>query len=121
MKLFFQLIVLCLVAVAVAAPPPPTYNNYNAEILRYENDNIGLGNYRYAFEQSDGTKQEQQGELRNAGLENEAIAVKGVYSWIAPNGYRYTVVYTADDEGYKSEIEEAPGGAPPALVASLLG
>ncbi|XP_069354590.1 endocuticle structural glycoprotein SgAbd-5-like [Maniola hyperantus] len=116
------LIVLCLVAIAVAAPPPPTYNNYNAEILRYENDNNGLGNYRYAFGQSDGTAQEQQGELRNAGREDEGIAVKGIFSWIAPNGVRYTVIYTADEEGYKPEIEEEPpGGAPPALVASLLG
>ncbi|CAH2237017.1 jg9509 [Pararge aegeria aegeria] len=115
------LVVLCLVAVAIAAPPPATYNNNNADILRYENDNIGLGNYRYVVVQSDGTKQGQLGELRNEGRENESIAVQGFYSWFAPNGVEYRVVYTADEEGFKPEVEEAPGGPPPAVVASLLG
>ncbi|CAG9785100.1 unnamed protein product [Diatraea saccharalis] len=110
------LVILSLAALAVAAPQ----RGQQAEVLRYESDNIGLGGYRYAFETSDGTKHESQGEIRNEGREDEYLAVNGVYSWIAPNGVRYTVKYVADDNGYQPEIEEAPG-APGPIVASLLG
>ncbi|CAH0727794.1 unnamed protein product, partial [Brenthis ino] len=117
------LIVLSLVALAVAAPPPRlNYQPNDVQLLRYENDNIGTGNYRYAFEQSDGTKQEQRGELRNEGREDEYVAMTGSYTWIGPDGVTYLVTYTADENGFQPEIEEGPGGAvPDAVVASLLG
>ncbi|XP_023949118.2 larval cuticle protein LCP-30 [Bicyclus anynana] len=117
------LVFLCLVAVAAAAPPPSytRTNSVDAEVRSYENDNDGLGGYRYYFEQTDGTKQEQKAEVRNAGREDQYLAITGFYSWFSPNGVEYIVKYTADQDGYNSEIEEGPGGAPPALVASLLG
>ncbi|CAK1553616.1 unnamed protein product [Leptosia nina] len=103
--------------------PARIYQNNNGyvQILRYDNDNIGLGNYRYAYEQSDGTKQEQQGEIVNEGREDESIAVSGSFTWIGPNGIRYTVTYKADQNGYQPTIEEGPGAVPPSVVASLLG
>ncbi|XP_047020355.1 endocuticle structural glycoprotein SgAbd-5-like [Helicoverpa zea] len=117
------IVVLCLVAVAVAAPPPRiNYSQDNVQITKYENDNLGLGNYRFAFEQTDGQAAEQQAELRNEGREDESIAVKGSYTWVGPDGVLYRVTYIADDNGYQPEIEQGPGGGvPPAVVASLLG
>ncbi|XP_047526725.1 flexible cuticle protein 12-like [Vanessa atalanta] len=94
MKLF---VVLCFVAVACAAPP---YEG--AQVLRYENDNIGIGSYRHAFEQSDGTQQEAVGELKNG----ETVVVRGSYSWNAPDGLRYVVTYEADELGYRSTIDK---------------
>ncbi|VVC97695.1 unnamed protein product, partial [Leptidea sinapis] len=74
------------------------------------------------FEQTDGTKQEQQGEVINQGREDESIVVRGSFSWVGPDGVTYKVTYIADTNGYQPEIEEGPGGAvPPAVVASLLG
>lgn len=78
--------------------------------------------YFSSFEQTDGTAQEQQGELRNEGREDESIAVRGSFSWVGPDGVLYRVNYVADDNGYQPEIEQGPGGGvPPAVVASLLG
>ncbi|TKX27790.1 endocuticle structural glycoprotein SgAbd-5-like [Spodoptera litura] len=115
------IVALCLVAVAVAAPPPRS-NSGNVEIVKYENDNIGLGNYKYGFELTDGTGAEQQAELRNEGKEDESIAVKGSFAWVGPDGVLYRVIYVADDNGYQPTIEQGPGGAvPPGVVASLLG
>ncbi|CAH0627176.1 unnamed protein product [Chrysodeixis includens] len=119
MKLF---VVLCLVSVAVALPASRTYSPDNAEILKYDNDNIGLGNYRFAYEQSDGTGQEQEGRLINEGQENESLAVTGSFTWIGADGVKYRITYKADENGYQPEIEQGPGGGiPPAVVASLLG
>ncbi|CAH4018885.1 endocuticle structural protein SgAbd-6-like [Pieris brassicae] len=122
-----QIIVLAVVIVAVAGAAVPSVetrrDNYpaQAQILRYDVDNIGLGDYKYAYEQTDGTRQEQQGTITNEGREDEAIAVKGSFSWVAPNGVRYTVTYTSDVEGYKPTLEEGPGGLPDVALISALG
>ncbi|XP_068630303.1 endocuticle structural glycoprotein SgAbd-5-like [Battus philenor] len=119
------LVVLSLLAIAAAAPQisqRPNLKPDEVQILRFDSDNDGLGSYNFAFEQSDGTKKEEQGELRNAGAEDEFVAIKGSYSWQGPDGVVYTVTYIADDTGFKPTIEQGPGGAvPPGVVASLLG
>ncbi|CAG4937500.1 unnamed protein product [Colias eurytheme] len=115
------LIVLCIAVAAVSGSALPSGN---VQVLRYDNDNIGLGNYRYAFELSDGTQQEQQGEIINEGREDESLVVKGSFSWVGPDGVTYKVTYVADSNGYQPTIEkeeEGPGAVPAGVVASLLG
>ncbi|CAG4936667.1 unnamed protein product [Colias eurytheme] len=97
------LIVLCIAVAAVSGAAEPSNN---VQLLRYDNDNIGVGNYRYTYEQNDGTKQEQQGNLINEGREDESIAVTGAFSWVAPNGVTYKVTYNADAYGYDPTITE---------------
>ncbi|KPI97917.1 PREDICTED: endocuticle structural glycoprotein SgAbd-5-like [Papilio xuthus] len=119
------IVALCLLVSVALAAPPPVYkatDSQNAAILRFENENTGTGSYNYAYEQTDGTKQEQEGTLVNAGLENEHIVVKGRFTFIGSDGVTYVVTYIADDKGYQPEIEQGPGGAvPDSVVASLLG
>lgn len=75
-----------------------------------------------SWEQTDGQRAQQSGQLKNEGREDESLAVTGSFSWVGPDGVTYTVTYTADEDGYKPEIEQGPGGGiPPAVVASLLG
>nr|AAV73780.1 cuticle protein 13 [Antheraea yamamai] len=105
------LIILSVIVLVTAAPPPINNAQDNVSLLKYNYENDGTGLYNYAFEQSDGTKQEQHGELRNAGTENESLFVKGSFTWIGPDGVTYIVRYEAGEEGYKPEIEEGPGGA----------
>ncbi|XP_026751174.2 endocuticle structural glycoprotein SgAbd-5-like, partial [Galleria mellonella] len=92
-----------------------------ADLVKYENDNTGLGNFRFSFEQSDGTRHEQIGELRNAGTENAYVVLRGFYSFIAPDGILRVVKYVADENGYQPEQGEGPGALPPSAAASLLG
>ncbi|CAH2237015.1 jg9507 [Pararge aegeria aegeria] len=108
-----MLVILACVALAAAAPqaqrPASVPNPDDVQLLRYEAENDGLGSYKYAFEQSDGTKKEEQGELKNAGTDNEVMSVKGSYSWIAPDGATYLVTYVADENGFNPTIEQGPG------------
>lgn len=62
----------------------------------------------YSVETSDGKKHEEQGQLENAGAENEAIAVRGSYSYTAPDGQVYTVNYIADVNGFQPEGAHLP-------------
>ncbi|XP_053602834.1 endocuticle structural glycoprotein SgAbd-5-like [Plodia interpunctella] len=92
-----------------------------AQLLRFDNDNDGTGNYRFFFEQDDETRHEQKGTLRNAGTDNAFVASEGFYTWRAPNGILYLVKYIADENGFQPTVEEGPGALPPAATASLLG
>ncbi|XP_048485196.1 flexible cuticle protein 12-like [Plutella xylostella] len=120
MKLF---VVLALVAVTAAAPQDRSARQaYGVQILRYEFDNIGLGQYRYGYEQSNGQRHDETGELKNAGQENESLVVRGSYSWVGPDGVTYTVTYLADNNGYQPTIEQGPGaGVPANVLATMLG
>lgn len=89
-------VVAAIACTTFAAPAGPT-----DETLRFENDNIGLDGYRYAYETSGGIRAEETGQLNNAGQENEAIAVRGSYSYLGDDGITYTVEYIADENGFQ--------------------
>nr|NP_001299568.1 endocuticle structural glycoprotein SgAbd-5-like precursor [Papilio xuthus]BAM18044.1 cuticular protein PxutCPR30 [Papilio xuthus] len=115
MKVF---VALAIIAVATAAPQNPQ----DVQILRYESNNAGLDAYNFAWELSDGSLHEEQGQLKNQGTENEGIAVQGRYAWVGPDGVNYIITYVADENGFQPTIQQGPGGAiPSAVVASLLG
>ncbi|CAK1553615.1 unnamed protein product [Leptosia nina] len=111
-------VILALVASVSCAPQNPQ----DVQIVRYDSDNSGLGSYSFAWELSDGSKHEEQGQLKNQGTENESSVVQGQYSWVGPDGVLYTITYIADENGFQPQIQQGPGGAIPAgVVASLLG
>ncbi|KAI5633477.1 insect cuticle protein domain-containing protein [Phthorimaea operculella] len=94
-----------IVAAAVAAPAGP---DADAQVLRYESDNIGVDGYKFAVETSNGISQQEQGQLVNAGSENEAIAVRGQYSYTGPDGVVYSVTYVADENGFQPQGAHLP-------------
>ncbi|XP_063699345.1 flexible cuticle protein 12-like [Culicoides brevitarsis] len=102
----FKLIVLAgLIAVVCSAPLD---DSANAQILKYESDNIGVDGYRFAYETSDGVTRDEEAQLKNVGTENEAISVRGSYSFVAPDGQTYTVTYVADENGFQPEGAHLP-------------
>ncbi|XP_055706768.1 flexible cuticle protein 12-like [Phlebotomus papatasi] len=102
MKTFIVLAVL--IAVALAAPLD---DSRNAQILRYENDNIGVDGYKFAYETSDGVAREETAELRNIGTE-QAIVVRGTVSWVGPDGVTYKLDYIADENGFQPQGSHLP-------------
>ncbi|XP_075971210.1 flexible cuticle protein 12-like isoform X2 [Anticarsia gemmatalis] len=98
-------IVLALfVAAAVAVPVDPK----DAVVVRYDNDNIGVGGYNYALETSDGKSEQAQGQLINPGTDSEAFVVRGQFSYTGPDNVVYTVTYTADADGYHPQGAHLP-------------
>ena len=100
------IVILSLALTACLAAPVD--DSANAQILKYENDNIGIDGYSYAYETSDGTSHQEKAELKNAGSENEALSVTGSFSWIAPDGQVYTVTYIADENGFQPSGAHLP-------------
>ncbi|XP_058054280.1 flexible cuticle protein 12-like [Anopheles bellator] len=94
-----------VLALALAAPLDDAKS---AQILKYENDNIGVDGYKFAFETSDGQQREEQAELKKLGDEVEALVVRGSYSFTADDGQVYTVNYVADENGFRPEGAHLP-------------
>ncbi|XP_054263314.1 endocuticle structural glycoprotein ABD-5-like [Macrosteles quadrilineatus] len=95
-------LVCCAVALVVArpqgAPRPP------AEILEYENNNIGVDGYNFRFQTSDGVARSETGVLNNVGTENEAMSVTGDISFTTDDGKKVTIKFVSDENGYRPVV-----------------
>lgn len=103
--MFFQCIVaLALVALAVARPQ----NDDKTQVLRYDNNNIGLGEYSYTVELSDGTIRHEEATVVDAGLETEHLRVSGYFQYVGPDGQVYKTEYLADENGFNAAGDHLP-------------
>ncbi|XP_058975839.1 larval cuticle protein 65Ag1-like [Musca domestica] len=96
----FIIVFVALFALALAAPA-------EVEVLKNESD-VGPESFQYAYATSDGQEAEAQGQLKNVGSEDEAIVVKGSYSFVADDGQTYTVNYVADENGFQPQGAHLP-------------
>ncbi|XP_065720631.1 larval cuticle protein 65Ag1 [Drosophila suzukii] len=97
----FAIVLVALFAVALAAP------TQEVSVLKHVSD-VGADGFNYAVETSDGSKKEESGHLINAGTENEAIAVRGSFSFLGDDGVTYTVNYVADENGFQPQGAHLP-------------
>ncbi|XP_017070560.1 larval cuticle protein LCP-22-like [Drosophila eugracilis] len=97
----FLIVFVALFALALAAPAD------EATILKSVSD-VGPESFSYGWATSDGQEAEAAGELKNAGSENEALAVRGSYSYIGNDGVTYTVTYIADENGFQPQGAHLP-------------
>ncbi|XP_065359701.1 larval cuticle protein 65Ag1-like [Calliphora vicina] len=98
----FIIVLAALFAVALAAPRPE-----DAVILRSESE-VGPESFQYSYETSDGSQAQAQGQLKNVGTDEEAIVVKGSFSFVADDGQTYTVNYVADENGFQPQGAHLP-------------
>ncbi|KAJ3654486.1 hypothetical protein Zmor_013673 [Zophobas morio] len=103
-----------LVAVVSAAPaekdPIP--------ILNQESEVDYNGKFHFSYESGDGSKVQQDGELKTIDKENAGEAVQGFYEYKGEDGKTYKVSYTADENGYVPQGEHIPQ-TPPLIQRAL--
>ncbi|XP_013110236.2 larval cuticle protein 65Ag1-like [Stomoxys calcitrans] len=97
----FVIVFVALFALALAADPK------DAETLRYD-ANVEPERYDFNVATSDGKNFQEQGEIENLGSEDEAIAVRGSYSYVGDDGQTYTVNYIADKNGFQPQGAHIP-------------
>ncbi|XP_017775407.1 PREDICTED: flexible cuticle protein 12-like [Nicrophorus vespilloides] len=103
-----KLIIAFAALVAVALAAPQHKEDKDAYVVRQELDNIGVDGYQHAYETSNGISASEQGQVINAGTENEAIAVRGQFSYVGADGVTYTVTYVADENGFQPQGAHIP-------------
>jgi len=59
------------------------------------------------YETSDGTTVQESGVQKQVG-ENIAIVSKGTYSYVTMDGFRITVNWIADENGFQPTIHQTP-------------
>lgn len=89
-------------------------------ILRYDNNpNQGDGSYSYAYETGNGIQAQEQGYLKGAGgAAGEAQTAQGSFSYTGPDGARYAISYTADENGFRPVGAHLP--TPPPIPDAIL-
>ncbi|CAK1598373.1 unnamed protein product [Parnassius mnemosyne] len=92
------------VAAAVAVP----IDSRDATVVRNDLDNIGVGDYSYRYETSDGKVASAEGHLKSIGPEDQILEVRGSYSYPGTDGVVYTVTYVADENGFRADGAHIP-------------
>lgn len=75
------LVVLALVIVAALAAPQKPAATSDVQLLKSDFSNDPQSGYNFAFEQSDGQRRDETGEVKNLGAEDEYVAVRGSFSF----------------------------------------
>ncbi|CAG7718378.1 unnamed protein product [Allacma fusca] len=97
--------VLCLAA-ALAAPQ---VKYPEVRTLSEVNENDGTGYFKSSYSLTDGTNRDESGSYTplspadpSRNVEATGIQVmRGVISWVAPDGTPFTLEYIADDKGFR--------------------
>lgn len=85
--------------------------------MRYENNpNAGDGSYNYAYETGNGISAQERGTSR--GGANGGTAAQGSFSYTGPDGGRYSISYTADENGFRPVGAHLP--TPPPIPDAIL-
>lgn len=75
-----------------------------------------------SYETSDGQSREEIGFFRHHPHLGKVLTVHGSYGYIAPNGKKIFVKYTADERGYRTEtLSHPPAHLPSNVINSQLG
>nr|XP_032519846.1 putative GPI-anchored protein pfl2 [Danaus plexippus plexippus] len=82
-----------------------------ASIVKYHNDNNGE-RYSYGYETDNGIKAEENGVAING------VQAEGGFSYVGDDGKVYSVVYTADEGGYRPMGNHLP--TPPPIPVEIL-
>jgi len=92
----------------VHARPQSNPADKDAVITKSTFENIGVDGYNWSYETSNGISASEEAQLNNVGTENEAISVRGQYSYIGADGVTYTVTYIADENGFQPQGAHLP-------------
>ncbi|OWR42844.1 cuticle protein 1 [Danaus plexippus plexippus] len=96
------------VAAAVAVPVYNFSGAKAAKVIKFNLNNIGVNGYDYAYETSDGKLASEMAVLKNAGLENESLEVRGFFSYLGDDGKVYRVDYVANENGFQPSAPHLP-------------
>ncbi|CAH0558121.1 unnamed protein product [Brassicogethes aeneus] len=108
--------------VALSYARPQTQTSEPIPIVKYENEGVNAdGSYQWSYETGNGIKADEQGQLKNAGAENEAQEAQGSFSYTADDGTVISLQYIANEEGFQPVGDHlpTPPPIPPAIQKAL--
>ncbi|KAL1455376.1 hypothetical protein WDU94_009475 [Cyamophila willieti] len=89
----------------------PTQDKF-IPIVRYENNPPVNGAYSFNFETGNGIQVQEQGQLKNAGGPEPAVASQGASAYTSPEGLPIQLQWYADETGYHPSGAHLPTPPP---------
>ncbi|XP_021706281.1 larval cuticle protein 9 [Aedes aegypti] len=127
---FSVLAVLALCSCSIQATPTGGEADSKLEVVT-ESNNYATDEFDWSYQLSDGREVRSNAYKKRLDDGREVLVINGLYSYVAPNGVKYTVSYYSDETGYHPTIivgdeplyPEAPPpfAIDPKLLASLVG
>ncbi|XP_043642686.1 uncharacterized protein LOC122612883 [Drosophila teissieri] len=100
-------IALCLLALAsgslaasIGQVDSTTEKREIVPVLKFETNKNPDGSFHFSYEGGDQSMRQEQGVIENAGTEDEALEVSGMYSYVDADGNTVEVHYTAGKNGF---------------------
>ncbi|XP_055387531.1 endocuticle structural glycoprotein SgAbd-3 [Condylostylus longicornis] len=115
----FVIFTFCLIFAVVVADVKEL--KQQVPIINLESNVEHNGNFHYQYESGDGTKANQEGQLKQVDPENAGESVSGQFQYVGDDGQTYSVSYTADENGYIPQGDHIPTPPPvPEAIARAL-
>ncbi|XP_039446438.1 endocuticle structural glycoprotein ABD-5-like [Culex pipiens pallens] len=122
-----RLVILAVISGLVVSAPQ-TVRDEQVTVIK-EFNNHGTDEFNWSYELSDGRQVQQKATVKMLPDGTKLLVVDGFYSYVGPDGVKYSVHYTADENGYHPKlstgdvqiIEVHQVGLDPKVLASLLG
>ncbi|XP_051174452.1 endocuticle structural glycoprotein SgAbd-8-like [Leptopilina boulardi] len=76
------------------------------------------GSYKWSYEAGNGIAAEEEGHVKNAGSDNEAMEAVGQFSYTDPEGNKIQLEYIANEEGFQPKGAHLP--TPPPIPPEIL-
>ncbi|XP_043238895.1 cuticle protein CP14.6-like isoform X1 [Amphibalanus amphitrite] len=103
-----NLVFAAVLAVAAAAPSELPYERNIVEILRQNIDHNDDQSYQHSFESENGISVSESGQPED----DDSYSVSGQFSYTAPDGVTYTVLYSAGEQGFQAQGDHLPTPVP---------
>ncbi|KAL1376140.1 hypothetical protein pipiens_004492 [Culex pipiens pipiens] len=141
-----RLVILAVISGLVVSAPQPGRDQQVTVIKESNNHGTDEFNWSYElsdgpvllnqvvinklrYELSDGRQVQQKATVKMLPDGTKLLVVEGFYSYVGPDGVKYSVHYTADENGYHPKLmtgdvqifEVHQVGLDPKVLASLLG
>ncbi|XP_076636486.1 cuticular protein 22 [Colletes latitarsis] len=66
------------------------------------------GSYKWNYEAGNGIKADEEGQVQNAGSENEAMNAQGSFSYQSDDGQQISLTYVANADGFQPQGAHLP-------------
>ncbi|XP_055644564.1 cuticle protein CP14.6-like [Toxorhynchites rutilus septentrionalis] len=98
------LILAIVAAISGNAAGAPVNNDATQPTVVNQSNNHSTNDFSWSYELSDGREVRQNAYVKKLDIGTEVLVITGSYSYIGPDGVKYTVKYFADENGYHPTV-----------------
>ncbi|XP_021706412.1 larval cuticle protein 9 [Aedes aegypti] len=100
---FSVVVILTLFAFSIQAAPTGREADSQLKVVT-ESNKYATDEFDWSYQLSDGREVRSNAYKKTLADGREVLVINGLYSYVAPNGVKYTVSYYSDENGYHPTV-----------------